>query len=49
MIDLVGKTLGKYQVLDRLGQGGMAEVYRAYQPGLDRQVAIIRLCWALLC
>src|SRR5262245_24404392 len=40
MIDLVGKTLGKYQVLDQLGQGGMAEVFRAYQPSLDRQVAI---------
>src|SRR5688572_23994616 len=40
MRDLVGKTLGKYQVLEQLGQGGMAEVYRAYQPGLDRCVAL---------
>src|SRR5262245_12502500 len=40
MSDLTGKVLGKYQLLERLGQGGMAEVYRAYQPGLDRYVAI---------
>lgn len=38
--NLSGHTLGRYQVLERLGRGGMAEVYRAYQPGLDRYVAI---------
>jgi serine/threonine protein kinase/tetratricopeptide (TPR) repeat protein len=38
--DLSGRTLGRYQVLERLGRGGMAEVYRAYQPSLDRFVAI---------
>jgi len=38
--DLSGRTLGRYQVLERLGRGGMAEVYRAYQPGLDRFVAL---------
>lgn len=38
--DLSGRTMGRYQVLERLGRGGMAEVYRAYQPGLDRYVAI---------
>jgi len=36
----VGKNLGKYQIVARLGQGGMAEVYKAYQPGLDRHVAV---------
>src|SRR5512136_646048 len=40
MADLTGQTLGKYQVLDRLGRGGMADVYKGYQPGLDRYVAI---------
>ncbi|MFP4321891.1 MAG: protein kinase domain-containing protein, partial [Anaerolineales bacterium] len=34
------KTLGKYEIIDRLGRGGMAEVYRAYHPSLDRYVAI---------
>ncbi|NJO82013.1 MAG: protein kinase, partial [Blastochloris sp.] len=38
--DLSGRNLGRYQILERLGRGGMAEVYRAYQPSLDRYVAI---------
>lgn len=37
---LEGQTLGKYRVLDPLGRGGMAQVYRAYHPGLDRYVAV---------
>ncbi len=40
MADLSGKTLGRYRVVAKLGRGGMAEVYKAYQPGLDRYVGI---------
>jgi serine/threonine protein kinase len=37
---LEGRTIGKYRVLEPLGRGGMARVYRAYHPQLDRYVAI---------
>ncbi len=38
--DLTGKTLGEFQILRRIGKGGMAEVYLADQTTLQRQVAI---------
>jgi serine/threonine protein kinase len=37
---LVGQTLGQYRLVDRIGRGGMATVYKAYQPSLDRYVAV---------
>ena len=40
MDQLVGKTLGQYQIISELGRGGMAVVYKAYQPALQRFVAI---------
>jgi hypothetical protein len=40
MEDLTGKQLGPYQIVAPLGEGGMAAVYKAYQPAMDRYVAL---------
>lgn len=40
MEDLKGKQLGPYRVIEHLGEGGMANVCRAYQPSMDRYVAL---------
>jgi serine/threonine protein kinase/membrane protein implicated in regulation of membrane protease activity len=45
--DIVGQRIGPYQVLDKIGQGGMATVYRGFHGELDRQVAIKILAGAL--
>jgi serine/threonine protein kinase len=34
------QRVGRYSVLRRLGRGGMSTVYRAYDPELDRQIAL---------
>jgi serine/threonine protein kinase len=34
------RTIGEFELLSRIGRGGMGVVYRAWQPSLDRQVAL---------
>ncbi|GIW05823.1 MAG: hypothetical protein KatS3mg060_0628 [Dehalococcoidia bacterium] len=40
MQDLIGRNIGPYQIVDRLGRGGMASVYKAVQASLNRSVAL---------
>ena len=47
MSHLAGKTLGQYQIFELIGQGGMAEIYRAYQPSVKRDVVVKVLLDAL--
>jgi tRNA A-37 threonylcarbamoyl transferase component Bud32 len=36
----IGENIGPYRIVDRLGQGGMATVFKAYHASLDRYVAL---------
>ncbi len=37
---MVGTTISHYKVIEKIGQGGMGEIYRAEDTNLSREVAI---------
>jgi serine/threonine protein kinase/tetratricopeptide (TPR) repeat protein len=37
---MIGRTIANYEILDKIGAGGMGELYRARDTALDREIAI---------
>jgi len=45
---LIGLKLGAYTIVEAIGQGGMARVYKGYHQDLDRYAAIKVMTWGLV-
>ena len=40
---LAGRTLGEFQIVEKIGEGGFSDVFRAVQPLLAREAVIYTL------
>lgn len=40
MSEMIGRTLGQYEITELIGSGGMSTVYKAYQASVGRDVAV---------
>lgn len=39
-MEFVGRKIGRYAISEHIGEGGMAHVYKAFDPDIDRSVAL---------
>ena len=40
MSNLIGQSLGRYHILEQLGKGGVATIYKTYDTHLETDVAV---------